>query len=387
MEVSKVHEKFLLVSNFSRFASVDCYSGIARALGYLGVEYRLLPVHDLQAFFSPDMISNLILAYSAKTINSITHVLFVGSAFVEDHFIKSIQKCGIKVAYWALEDPHSLDQNAVKFCNDVDYYFTNEVKVPTLFPKAYYLPTAADHFICKPIKDELIAGAPDYMKYDIVFCGNVYPNRQKLLEPLAEYCEKKGYKFGLAGIVKLMENAQDSPLIKNIIVGKDEYGRDMRLEGVIDHGVIVDLYRCAKIALNIERDPHFSYSSKYSSNVIHNLVGESLNPRAYEIGCCAGAIQFIDDKRQELFSGNTIKENEHCVVYHNFEDLCQKIDYYLSHEEERKKIVMQARQYVFDNHTYVSRAERMLKYIRVKEHRLSALDIQKVLDSVNKRPK
>ena len=106
-----------------------------------------------------------------------------------------------------------------------------------------------------------------------------------------------------------------------------------------------------------------------------------MNPRAYEISCCAGAIHFIDDKRKELFSGQTVQDGKHCVVYKSFEDLCEKIDYYLSHEEERRKIVDQAREYVYNNHTYVSRAERVIKAIRLKEKRFTTADIHKAIKS------
>jgi hypothetical protein len=54
------------------------------------------------------------------------------------------------------------------------------------------------------------------------------------------------------------------------------------------------------------------------------------------------------------------KENEHLVMYKDGRELREKIDYYLEHEEERKKIQMAGFEFVKAHYTYVDRVKELL---------------------------
>jgi spore maturation protein CgeB len=342
--------------------------------GFVVLPYAM---DKMRVWWSINQLFKDIIATAVSTRNNFTHVLLVGAVFFPRWVIQTIQRCGVKVIYWSLEDPHAFDQN-YKFMEWADYYFTNEIKVAEKFKEAVYLPTAGCHHICLPAAESVTDLPERYQKIfnnDIVFCGNVYPNRQKLLEEILPFLEKKGYRFGIAGITALMIDKMSSPLRKYIIGFHDEHGETM--EGVIDHRWLVMLYGYSKIALNLERDPYYEYNEKYSTNRIHKIKGESLNPRAYEIAMCGGGLQLIDDKRAELFSGRTIEPDKHCVCFRSAEELCQKIEYYMEHEEARQEIVSAARQHALRNHTYDSRAKRLIKAIWVKEKKKD--DLKKMM--------
>lgn len=355
--------KFLVCNNYNRFASKDVWDGLFATLRQ-DFKYDVLPypVDQMPAFFSYDMIANHILATAVKSINGFTHMICVSSTFMKQWMFDTCRKCGVKTIYWSLEDPHAFDQNS-PFMEWADYYFTNEVAVSRAFEKAVYLPTAGAETVCVPPSCRL-AELPDkerkILDNDVVFCGNVYPNRRKVLEPLLPLFEKHGIRFGLMGVTGLMEDDGRSPLVSYI---KGD------LHGVVDHRWFVMAYGFAKFVINIERDPEWTYNEEYSTNKIHKIAGESLNPRAYEIALCGGGLQLIDEKRKELFSGKAFEVGKHLVTYKNSQDLVDKILYYRAHENERRRIVEAAREHALKNHTYRSRAKRMVDTINWKEGR------------------
>jgi len=50
--------------------------------------------------------------------------------------------------------------------------------------------------------------------------------------------------------------------------------------------------------------------------------------------------------------------------YDNYDSLYQKIDYYLTHNDERKKIVKAGMLYVLDNHTLINRCKQLIEYVK-----------------------
>lgn len=374
LEMPKVapgEQRFLVVSSLARFASQMVFDGMVGALRDLGFSALPYPMDRRRADFSVHMMFNEIIAMSVSVRNMFTHVMFVGAPFIPEWVIQSIQRAGVKVIYWSLEDPHALDQNH-KFLKWADYYFTNEVTVSRKFENAYYLPTAGNAYASMPPKQPLDKLEPvEYRQVfnnDIVFCGNVYPNRQKVLEAICPFLEQRGYRFGIIGITALMEDREKSPLLKHIIEFKDTSGKLIeRLEGVIDHRWLNLAHGYAKIALNFERDPDYVYDERFSTNREFKLEGESLNPRAYEIALSGGSLQLIDTKRKELGAKSSIVPGIHCVKFDDTDELCEQIDYYMKHANERKKIVNEARKYAKANHTYRNRAERLLRVIQLKE--------------------
>lgn len=98
----------------------------------------------------------------------------------------------------------------------------------------------------------------------------------------------------------------------------------------VPNAELIKYYQSTKIALNYHRQTTVVESQE-------KIQGESIGPRAYEISAC-GAFQLCDDTRPELYEvfGNTV------VTYHDADDLQAKIEYYLSHEDERLDMAREA---------------------------------------------
>jgi len=365
-------ERFLVVSNYSQFASVDVWAGMAGALREKGYAVYPYAIHKIRAILAHDFMLKDILASAVSVRNKFTHVLFVGAAFMPAWVILTIRKMGIRVLYWSLEDPHSLDQNA-PFYEMCDMYLSNERKIKELFPKAVYMPPASDRNECCPPAVPLEKLEPiyqDVFRNDVFFGGNIYPNRQKVLEPLVAFLQEKKRTMGIMGITNYMDDREKSPLMKYVIEFADERGR---MDGIVDHRYLVMAYGYAKIAINLERDPNYEYDKRFSTNRKYKLSGESLNPRAYEICMCGGALQLIDETRKEIFDDRMLIPGKHLVTFKDQNDLHEKVEYYLTHEEERKAIVDEARKHVLSYHSYNSRATRLIKAIHFLEKDKKAL--------------
>jgi spore maturation protein CgeB len=84
-----------------------------------------------------------------------------------------------------------------------------------------------------------------------------------------------------------------------------------------------------------------------------------MSDRIYKIlGCGCFCLTQPIQGLEQLF-----QDGKHLVVFDGYEDLCNKIDYYLKHEEEREKIALEGQKEVFEKHTINIRVKEYLKEI------------------------
>lgn len=344
--------RFIVVSAKLPFALTDVWAGYCGALQRHGFRVLPMPTHNLIKFMAEDVSWKYIHSKILDIRDNFTHVIFIGGGdnTVPWMLDSLYDKKSILIA---TEDPHGLDRSS-EFSKLYSYYFTNEKNVCKHIARAKYLPTAGDHYACMPIKKEDL---PEDIFCDVLFVGNVYPNRQKVLEDIIPLVEKKGYKFQICGISGFAD--KDSPIRKYI-------RKDMN--GLIEHNMNICLYNAAKIIININRDP-FWETTGTSSNKEFKCEGYSMNPRFYEIGLC-GKFQLIDDSRQEVFKMFKCNQgiDSEIITYHDGKDLTEKIEYYLQHEEERENIAFNFHQKVVDGHTYLNRVTRLINYLNLTEN-------------------
>ncbi len=343
--------RFLVVSTLLPFAISDVWSGYTKALEVSGYNTIGIASHKLAGLMSVDVLWRYIHSMIMDYRNNFTHVIFIGG---RDNTIpwllKSIDKKSILIT---TEDPHGLDQSFDSQKN-YDYYFTNERCVRDFVPNAKYLPTGACHYSCMPIKPEQL---PDDIKSDVLFMGNVYPNRQHYLEAIIPVVKENNYKFLIAGITAFADKT--SPLHDYVL-------KDMK--NVIEHNLAICLYNASKIVININRDP-FWESHAGSSNRRFNCPGKSPNPRLFEVGLC-GKFQLVDSSRVDIFKHfkcDQGKDSE-LITYDSPEDLANKVKYYLEHEEERENIAYNFHETISKNHTYLNRIARLINFINLKEN-------------------
>ena len=207
-------------------------------------------------------------------------VVLVTGHFFPAEFVCLLRRARFKVAYLLTESPYE-DVKEVQLLENADLAWTNERSSARALAEAAaalgyparvrYLPHAFDPFVHRPGL-EVPEGTPHH---DVVFVGTGFIERIKLLEAV----DWSGIDFGLYGAWTMMGSR--SRLRRHLVEGPTANSR------------AVELYRAAKIGLNLYRT-----SVRYERETVHVTWGESLSPRALELAAC-GLFQ-ISEYRPEV---------------------------------------------------------------------------------------
>jgi hypothetical protein len=116
--------------------------------------------------------------------------------------------------------------------------------------------------------------------------------------------------------------------------------------------------------LNDYRRPYYGadmariYSqSKIGLNI---TLGRILNMRIFEVPPC-GALLLT--KRSDNGQTDLFKEGEHFDTFETLNELESKVDYYLSHSEERERLARAGQHWAMTHHTYDHRARQIIATI------------------------
>ena len=82
----------------------------------------------------------------------------------------------------------------------------------------------------------------------------------------------------------------------------------------------------------------------------------AVNSRLFDVPMCGGFV--ITDYREGVY--DLFNEDE-IVCYKSIDDLKEKVDYYLKHPDERKKIITRARKRILNQHMYTHRVQNIIK--------------------------
>ncbi len=202
-----------------------------------------------------------------------------------------------------------------------DKYVVNELK-SYLKLNTFYLPQC-----CYPKHHHKVElSDQDLKKYscDITNAGNMYPNRIALYKQLNKYNIKM---WGSPPAVWAKEYVP-AEIMQNQVVHNDEKAK---------------AFIAAKIVLNN----------------LHPAEINGLNKRTFEIPACFG-FQLTNYRPaiEELF-----EPDKEIICYKNFNDMIEKIDFYLNNDEERKKIAEAGMIRAHKDHTYEVRLKEMLNII------------------------
>ncbi|VAX38259.1 hypothetical protein MNBD_UNCLBAC01-2036 [hydrothermal vent metagenome] len=248
--------------------------------------------------------------------------------------VKKIKELGVRVVLWTTDIP--IDFDIVKeaapfydhiFCagSEAIEVLKNEVTLKDL----RLIPFGCDPDYHKPVQ----LTPEEVLKYqrDIVFVGSFYPNRAKILESLANF------NIGIWGPY-WNKVGDHSPLRTKIMEGKFNYDE------------WVKIYSAAKIVLIIH----------YQDGIVPSY---QITPKLFEAMAC-GSFVLVDNQKdvKALFAGKSYLD-----FFENTNDLKEKIQYYLEHEDRRKKMAKEGRQDVIERHTFKNRIARMIKIIQEKE--------------------
>ena len=259
-------------------------------------------------------------------------VLALAQAPLNRLSLQKLRKAGVRTAMWFVEDWQVFDYwQAYAPLYDVFAVIQKEPFQEKLVAAgqehAPYLPLAALPEFHRP----LTLTAEETREYgaDIGFLGAGYPNRRLAFRPLA------GRDFKIWGSDWDGESVL-APCIQRQgqRIGEEES---------------VKIYNASRINLNL-------HSSLKTDRLVSH--GDFVNPRTFELAAM-GAFQLVDRRRllPELFAEDEL------ACFDSESELYEKIDYFLSHPEERAQYSRRARERVLAEHTYMQRMQQLLDYV------------------------
>ena len=209
-------------------------------------------------------------------------------------------------------------------------------------PVAEYLFVGYDSSIFYPLQEL------KEKEYDICFVGRLYPFRLQLLEKVANYAyrhnrkmivhttdryPKKDFSHALRSFVRSMRFKAKYPYLDKCIVDTPLYNEELS-----------KFYQKSRICINM----HAGENDKLHTG---------LNPRTFEL-LGIGAFQLIDTGHLDEVQ---LENGRHLIEYQNIEQMCESIEYYLYHEEERQKIASSGYECAKEKYTMIECAKKLLE--------------------------
>lgn len=242
------------------------------------------------------------------------------------------RKNGIYHVYWAIEDPPHLHGISMPYALQCDFTFTTAVEC---IPKYHEIGLKADLLLfgCNPLYHRQVSLDPLY-KHDIVLVASNYDCRYDEARYMVRSLVERNYDIKVWGIWW-----DDAGRPVNLLDYPEQYG------GLLPYELLPTVYSSAKIVLGL----HCDDTSKTQTSM-----------RTYEVlGCGAFFLTQYTPAHENLFN-----YGEHLVWSKSAEETIKLVDYYLENEAERLKIARQGQKKVYDEHSYVSRAQHIIDTIQ-----------------------
>lgn len=308
------------------FDAID--AGVMAALGELTSELIVSPPERMLAAAEES-------APDAVLVMNGLHV------FPPDHLeqMDAIRSRGIRTAIWFVDDPYFTEDTSV-ICRHYDHVFTHELGCVDFYRSlgadhVHYLPLGVHPGMYYPRRT-----APRY-EYDVVFIGNAFFNRTELFDKLAPYLRSKR-TFIAGGFWERLQT----------------YGE---LAGCIHSGFIppeetANYYSSAKLVINIHRP----WEGGQDNRNAFQIPSLSINPRTYEISAC-GTMQ-LTDVREDLT--RYYRPGYDLETFGTAEELQSKIEYYLTHDKERRLFALRGLRTTLRRHTFKARLPELLDLLQ-----------------------
>lgn len=258
--------------------------------------------------------------------------IVLAQAPVLPQFPARLAKLGIVTAYWFVENWRHMDYWKT-LCPLYDCFFHIQ---PGEFEGMLDTAGCRHHaFVqtgCEPdLHRPVTLSKADQKDYGcaLSFAGAGYNNRRQVFKGLTDYDLK------LWGV-----NWPDRELAGRVVDGERRF----------DNDTFMKIVAGSKINLNL-------HASTAADGV--DTLADAINPRVFEIAA-AGGFQLCDpcaglDQHFDFDS--------ELPVYHNLQELRERIGYFLDHPEERAEFAKRAQERAVRDHSYERRAEQMLDFI------------------------
>ncbi|WP_338552275.1 glycosyltransferase [Paenibacillus sp. KS-LC4] len=252
--------------------------------------------------------------------------------------IDAMRALNIRTAIWFTDDPYYADITST-LAPHYDTVFTLDRNCMALYQErgcmqVHYLPFCAMPAQFRPMKPERSK------RKEISFIGSGYMNRIQFFNEAASYLASRDTL--ISGI--WWDRLKDFDSLRSIInLGDWLTPNDTALA-----------YNASKIVINMHR----AYDDPFNSNSL-GVTASSPNPRTFEISACA--VLQLTDVREDIASFYT--PGVEIVTYESPQEMVEKLDYYLNHENERKEIAIRGMHRTLSEHTYAHRLHAMLSIL------------------------
>lgn len=318
------------------------------------------------------------------------------SRVCESHYSK------VKYVSWIWDSPYySLYSETIwNSCNYIfhfdqyEYRYLKEIGVKNI----YYLPLAVnisrlDSIICNDEDKELYSA-------DVSFVGQLYEdsNLYDQIKYLPEWL--KGYLEGIMSAQKLIYNynfleelltepiineirkyvnldlgktffATYPSLISNLFLGRKVTSMErIEILDMLSHNLKVNLYSTSMPA-SLTKVNYKGYidngigmtkvfkQSKINLNITLRTIRTGIPLRVFDIMGAGGFL--ITNYQQDMYE--LFEDGKDFITYECFEDLKEKVKYYLNNENERNRISQSGYNKVKEFHTFENRIKKILKLI------------------------
>lgn len=256
-------------------------------------------------------------------------------------FLDTVKEHELPHFYWATEDPLFFEEVSLIFAPHCDYVFTLAEECNTWY-RERGIPSSTLTFACNPDIFKPVPPKKEY-SYDLVLAASNY------------YWFGKGKRFRREAIDIILKPLVDGNYNLKVWGGdwtnpESDYTIPSHMYGgYIDYRETPYLYSSARIVLGLQ-------------SVNTSLTQTSC--RTYEI---MGSGAFHLTPFTPAYA-NFFRNFEHVVWSTSPEETVSLVDYYLRHDEERKKIAHKAREEILERHTYIHRVkameERLVSFIK-----------------------
>lgn len=330
-------------------------------------------------------------------------VIFVMSHIFGSSIAKITNRLTVKYAVWCMDSPDYLawtSETALDNC--YMFYFDHreyELKKKLGFTNVYYMPLAADVIW----SGRLTITDEEIKKYscDISFVGGLYTRNVyddilerfpvDMQETFTELMEQSAFMWDgqdrlhmspelALAVRKLCPDVFDSPympdeyLLRTYLLGR----KLTHVERTLLMELLAQKYDIHLYTRNTEHVPEgvtrfheidsdealkVFRSSKINLNITLRSIASGVPLRVFDVMSVGGfVLTNWQEEIPELFV-----EDEEIVTYKTPEELIDKVDYYLRHENERNRIGMNGYQKIRAQHTYEHRLAKIISIIQGKE--------------------
>lgn len=377
-----------------------CWGSVSEPMAISGMEklgYTVITLKDKIKDYHADAL------FAQKAI-TLLHAQKPDLVFSYDYFpILSMicQMNGIPYAAWIYDCPQYtlLSQTIVNPCNHIfcfDEQYTHKIRGYGAV-NVYHFPLAAD--------PALILNAKRNKEYraDISFVGSLYnDDRNRILQAdLSEFA--KGY---IEGLIRAQSKIYGYNLVKDSLCTQVEKevaekcgltlgecylpdGRSMAVDAVsmavtardreevlfdLSEHFEVTLYTNSSLPVSLKKREHLKskgtvdyrtqmplvfYNSKINLNITTRTIETGIPQRVFDILSCQGfCLTNYQKEIDELF-----EDGKELVLYTGPEDMMQKAEYYLSHEEEREQIAKAGYEKVMAYFAIEKRLQEMFQFL------------------------